>query len=348
MTEAAFQEIQDRLARIEGQNLRLRWSNSALIMLVVLGLAVGGWAVRSTQALKAQTTLQARELIIVDFAGRPRVRIGTDGGLGAWIKLLGAYGYGETSLEVDSNGRSNLLMSHKRLGKVGIALDGGPAVSLSGAVGDTGLTMWVTPDGLPSLRLGNPQGSPRLEFNLLDREAMEKLLEPRVGSGGCEPEPGSDQYHLRRDGSRPESSYTPHGWLFAGQRAFEIVPAAPSPSSAVIALPPRQEPAAAGTLPEIHRLSPEVVPPVTIDEPQRWVSATTERFRLLGEVILEIVVGEDGRVLDAKMLKTPGIIGDEVVAAARKWRYKPAILNGKPVAVYLTVRLKVGCPWSNR
>ena len=56
-----------------------------------------------------------------------------------------------------------------------------------------------------------------------------------------------------------------------------------------------------------------------------------------GVVILEIVIGPDGSVSDAKVLRSIPLLDQAALDAARQWRYAPTLLNGNPVPVIMTV-----------
>ncbi|HJW93359.1 MAG TPA: energy transducer TonB, partial [Thermoanaerobaculia bacterium] len=65
---------------------------------------------------------------------------------------------------------------------------------------------------------------------------------------------------------------------------------------------------------------------------------------ITGVVVVEAVIGKDGRVEDVKVLKgLPMGLSDEAVSAVRQWRFKPGTLNGEPVDVIfsLTVNFKM-------
>lgn len=59
-----------------------------------------------------------------------------------------------------------------------------------------------------------------------------------------------------------------------------------------------------------------------------------------GTVILEMNIGEDGRVADLKALCGPPELIPAALAAVRQWRYRPYIYEGKPVAVETTVKVR--------
>ena len=50
-----------------------------------------------------------------------------------------------------------------------------------------------------------------------------------------------------------------------------------------------------------------------------------------GTVMLEVTVGADGEVEDVKVLRDVPSLTVEAQRAAKKWRFRPATLNGKPV-----------------
>ena len=56
-----------------------------------------------------------------------------------------------------------------------------------------------------------------------------------------------------------------------------------------------------------------------------------------GVVILEAVIGVDGRVADAKVLRSIPLLDQAAVDAVRQWVYTPTLLNGVPVPVIMTV-----------
>lgn len=56
-----------------------------------------------------------------------------------------------------------------------------------------------------------------------------------------------------------------------------------------------------------------------------------------GVVILEIIIGTDGTVTSARVLRSIPLLDAAAVEAARQWRYEPTQLNGRPVPVIMTV-----------
>ena len=58
-----------------------------------------------------------------------------------------------------------------------------------------------------------------------------------------------------------------------------------------------------------------------------------------GAVQLTVVVGKDGSVIDVNPLDGPQSLIDCAIAAVRRWRYRPTLLNGRPVEVQTSVEV---------
>ncbi len=59
-----------------------------------------------------------------------------------------------------------------------------------------------------------------------------------------------------------------------------------------------------------------------------------------GIVILEAKIAEDGKVIDAMVLRSvPGLDG-AAIAAVKQWVYEPMIIKGKPVKAIFTVTVR--------
>jgi protein TonB len=62
--------------------------------------------------------------------------------------------------------------------------------------------------------------------------------------------------------------------------------------------------------------------------------------RVQGVVILEAVIGPDGRVSDARILRSIPLLDQAAIDAVRQWEYTPTLLNGAPVPVIMTVTVQ--------
>jgi TonB family protein len=63
-----------------------------------------------------------------------------------------------------------------------------------------------------------------------------------------------------------------------------------------------------------------------------------------GIVILETTVGADGRVSDAKVLRSIPLLDQAALDAVRQWEYTPTSLNGVAVPVIMTVTVNFSLP----
>ena len=59
--------------------------------------------------------------------------------------------------------------------------------------------------------------------------------------------------------------------------------------------------------------------------------------RVQGVVIIEATIGADGRLIDARVLRSEPLLKDAALEAVRQWQFTPTLLNGVPVPVIMTV-----------
>jgi protein TonB len=62
--------------------------------------------------------------------------------------------------------------------------------------------------------------------------------------------------------------------------------------------------------------------------------------RVSGMVIIEAIIGADGRVKDAKVLRSIPLLDQAALDAVRQWEFTPTLLNGVPVPVIMTVTVQ--------
>ncbi len=63
-----------------------------------------------------------------------------------------------------------------------------------------------------------------------------------------------------------------------------------------------------------------------------------------GTVLVQALVGKDGRVAEAKIVKSIPELDEAAVNAVRQWVFKPALSGGKPVAVWVAVPVRFPPP----
>ena len=58
-----------------------------------------------------------------------------------------------------------------------------------------------------------------------------------------------------------------------------------------------------------------------------------------GTVVLQVLIGRDGTVQDAKFLQGSLAFARTAIDGVRQWRFNPYIMNGRPVSVQTTMTL---------
>lgn len=59
--------------------------------------------------------------------------------------------------------------------------------------------------------------------------------------------------------------------------------------------------------------------------------------RVSGTVTIEATIGADGKVVDAKVVRSIPLLDQAALDAVRQWEYLPTMLNGSPVPIRITV-----------
>ena len=92
------------------------------------------------------------------------------------------------------------------------------------------------------------------------------------------------------------------------------------------------------------RVGGDVQPPVKVSAPSPQYTEIARKARIQGVVIVEAIIDKQGSVTNVKVLKgLPMGLDTAAADAVKKWKFEPATLNGKPVAVIynLTVNFRL-------
>jgi len=106
------------------------------------------------------------------------------------------------------------------------------------------------------------------------------------------------------------------------------VPLAPSqimPAGTVNEPPPPPTPAVP------PRVSKGVITGEVVSRVQPIYPSIAKQINASGEVLVSVIINENGRVIDAKAIKGHPVLRAAAEEAARKWVFKPTLLDGKPV-----------------
>jgi protein TonB len=65
--------------------------------------------------------------------------------------------------------------------------------------------------------------------------------------------------------------------------------------------------------------------------------AIAQTARVSGEVALEVTIGADGKVRDARVIKSIPLLDQAAIEAVKQWEFTQTLLNGVPVPVMMNV-----------
>ena len=77
--------------------------------------------------------------------------------------------------------------------------------------------------------------------------------------------------------------------------------------------------------------------PVPVTTVQPVYPEFAREAQIQGKVILHVLVGKDGRVKNVKVMRGVTGLNDAAIDAIKRWIFKPALSNNKPVAVWVEV-----------
>ena len=91
---------------------------------------------------------------------------------------------------------------------------------------------------------------------------------------------------------------------------------------------------------EPRRITSDIKPPVLKHKVEPDYPIMAKRAKVSGEVVLECIIDEEGNVSISKVLKKVDMVQQAAESAIKQWKYEPAVMGGRPQAVYLIVKLK--------
>jgi protein TonB len=95
---------------------------------------------------------------------------------------------------------------------------------------------------------------------------------------------------------------------------------------------------------EILKVGGAISKPEAISRVNPVYTEAARRARIQGVVIVETIIDKTGTVTNVRVLKPlPMGLDQAAVDAVKKWKFRPAQLNGRPVNVYfvLTVNFQL-------
>jgi TonB family protein len=81
-------------------------------------------------------------------------------------------------------------------------------------------------------------------------------------------------------------------------------------------------------------------PPVKVFEVRPVYPEDAQEAGIQGTVILGIVIGGDGSVIDTEVLRSIPELDQAAIDAVNQWQFEPTLLNGEPVEVEMSVTIQ--------
>jgi periplasmic protein TonB len=133
------------------------------------------------------------------------------------------------------------------------------------------------------------------------------------------------------DGFAPEKPSVPSGW----EDDKPVGTFIPDTDPDVITPPPpvlKKDPPPAPV-----RVGGTVRTPIKTYDVSPVYPAIAQAARIQGIVIIEATLSEEGRVVNARLLRSVPLLDQAALEAVRQWVFTPTLLNGVPVPVIMTV-----------
>jgi TonB family protein len=91
---------------------------------------------------------------------------------------------------------------------------------------------------------------------------------------------------------------------------------------------------------EVFRVGSNVSAPQPLYQPEAEYPQAARNLKKTGTVLLQVIVGADGLVRNIQ-IKRPlgGGLDEKAVEAVKRWRFQPALKDGKPVAVVVNIEI---------
>jgi protein TonB len=111
-----------------------------------------------------------------------------------------------------------------------------------------------------------------------------------------------------------------------------------APASSIPPVPP--PPPAPGWPANAVRVGGNMKMPVKTKHVAPNYPAVAQTASVQGVVILELIIGGDGKVQDARILRSIPLLDQSAVDAVKQWEFTPTLLNGAPVPVIMTATVQ--------
>lgn len=195
---------------------------------------------------------------------------------------------------------------------------------------------------LIGLLLGRQWGSPHANSQpqpaLNASDAGAKTAEPTSVANAGNPNKGGSPNAAEASRAQPSKRRVPPGGLLVLRNGAEVFRLPPNESpgkspekgmkspSSPQAEGPGERPAASADGSLLHRVEPE------------YPEAARQQ-NIQGSVILDVHIGADGAVQEVRVASGPPLLAQAASDAVKQWKFKPRLINGRPVEMQTRVTL---------
>lgn len=123
----------------------------------------------------------------------------------------------------------------------------------------------------------------------------------------------------------------------AGEKAAADAGAAKEKADAAAAAEKAEAAAREQAKKEAVRVGGKIRPPTKTKDVTPVYPEAARSAKVQGVVIVEATIGANGKVADARVLRSVPHLDEAALAAVKQWEFSPTLLNGKPVPVVMTV-----------
>ena len=88
------------------------------------------------------------------------------------------------------------------------------------------------------------------------------------------------------------------------------------------------------------RVGGKVLAPTKVKHVPPVYPSIAQSARISGTIIVEVLVGADGRVSSAKIIRSIPLLDQAALEAVRQWEFSPPLLNGQPTPLLMSVSVE--------
>ena len=172
-------------------------------------------------------------------------------------------------------------------------------------------------------------------------------LNRRAGSSESTAVSGTHHGTLRPDGSLAVHGEYSHGRTGSFETVWKPEHVAPPPDQPGLPVPRFEHPVWPPETPPESEGLPKLGDSVYVEElPEALTKvapvypAAAREAKIEGTVLIQALVGRDGRVKDTRVVHSVTGLDDAAVESVRQWVFKPALAKAKPVAVWVAVPVR--------